>query len=271
MAEIEYSVGLAYRRLAALPLPARRRAVMALLGGQHRVNRLLRGRPPGGGHAEIFQKVLRLSRREALRLERDAQIHDVAAEVEWLSILARNTRGIRADADRTRVDGAAVMERVAGTGRPVIFAPMHMGAYVLGNCHLMLTYFPDRPMLILRQRDDQVMETKVLERIRDFGVDMRFLQVAQRADFLKAVRFGQQGAVIVVFCDLPPSYGSPAPMPMFGLETSFAFGIESLAKLTSATVVPWCSTMGPDGDVIRISRPSRSRAPAATSAPMRPA
>lgn len=130
-----------------------------------------------------------------------------------------------------------------------------MGAYVVGLAALMLRHFPGRPMLVLRQRDDMAMETEVIERLREVDVDVRFLNVGNRSDFLSAVRFAQKGAVIVVFCDLDPSYGAPAEMPMFGLPFRFAFGTDTLARLTGATVVPVATTMDDTGDTVRLGQP----------------
>ena len=171
----------------------------------------------------------------------------------------RPIAAIRRDIDRVTVSDPAVMERVAATGRPVILAPLHMGAYVLGLAALTLRYFPGRPMLVLRQRDDMVLETEVMERLRETGADMRFLNVSNRADFLSAVRYAQKGAVIVTFCDLDPSYGAPADMPMFGLPFRFAFGTDTLARLTGATVVPVATTMDDHGDTVGLGQPFEVR------------
>lgn len=241
-------------RLAGLPLTWRRRALRALVA-----SRRLLGRDKGDGFAATFESVLRLPRREALRLSREAIHHDLASEIEWCAMHRRPIAAIRRDIDRVTVSDPAVMERVAATGRPVILAPLHMGAYVLGLAALTLRYFPGRPMLVLRQRDDMVLETEVMERLRETGADMRFLNVSKRADFLSAVRYAQKGAVIVTFCDLDPSYGAPAEMPMFGLPFRFAFGTDALARLTGATVVPVATTMDDHGDTVRLGQPFEVR------------
>ncbi len=243
-----------YARLASLPLVWRRRAVRALVAG-----RRLLGRQAGDGFAATFESVLRLPRREALRLSREAVHHDLATEIEWCALHKRPVAAIQRDIDRVSVTDPAVMERVAATGRPVILAPLHMGAYVLGLAALMLRYFPGRPMLVLRQRDDMALETEVIERLREVDVDVRFLNVGNKSDFLSAIRFAQKGAVIVVFCDLDPSYGAPAEMPMFGLPFRFAFGSDTLARLTGATVVPLATTMAQTGDTVGLGQPFEVR------------
>ncbi len=243
-----------YARLANLPLAWRRRALRILVTG-----RRLLGRTDGTSFAATFESVLRLPRREALRLSREAVLHDVASEIEWCALHTRPIAAIQRDVARVQVTDPAVMERVAAIGRPVILAPLHMGAYVLGLAALMVRYFPGRPMLVLRQRDDMAMETEVIERLREVDVDVRFLTVSERAGFLSAVRFGQKGAVIVVFCDLDPSYGAPAEMPMFGLPFRFAFGTDTLARLTGATVVPIATTMDDHGDTVGLGQPFEVR------------
>ncbi|WP_288587907.1 hypothetical protein [uncultured Methylobacterium sp.] len=247
-----------YARLAGLPLAWRRRVLRSVLAARGLAARL-RGRTDEAGFAATFESVLRLPRREALRLSRKAARHDVASEIEWCALHRRPVAAILRDVARVSVAEPAVMERVAASGRPVILAPLHMGAYVLGLAALMVRYFPGRPMLVLRQRDDMVMETQVIERLREIDVDVRFLNVSERGDFLSAIRFAQKGAVIVVFCDLDPSYGAPAEMPMFGRPFRFAFGTDTLARLTGATVVPLATTMDDDGDTVGIGRPFEVR------------
>ena len=254
MAGETFGIGAGIRALVRLPLPLRRRA-LRLAHGLGGLAGRARGKGEGTGHAGLFTRILRLPRSEALRLERAAALHDRMTEAEWAALLLRSLPAIRRDLRHVRVEEPATFARLAETGRPVILAPLHMGAYVGGLAHTMLTYFPDRPMLVLRQRDDMPLETAVIERIREVGVEMRFLQVGNRKDFLSAVRFARKGAVIVVFCDLDPSYGAPAAMPIFGLPTRFAFGTDTLARLTDAVVVPWVTEMAMDGDTIRIGTP----------------
>ncbi|KQT59919.1 hypothetical protein ASG52_19500 [Methylobacterium sp. Leaf456] len=254
MAGDAFGLGMAGRSLVRLPLPLRRRAVLLVHHWTDAVERL-RGRDTGTGHAALFMRILRMPRAEALRLERAAALHDRMTETEWAALLLRDIRASQRDLRHIRVEEPETLTRLAETGRPVILAPLHMGAYVAGLAHTMLSYFPGRPMLVLRQRDDMPMETAVIERIREVGVEMRFLQVGNRKDFLSAVRFARKGAVIVVFCDLDPSYGAPAAMPIFGMPTRFAFGTDTLARLTDAVVVPWVTEMEPGGDTVRIGTP----------------
>ncbi len=107
-----------YARLASLPLAWRRRGLHALVTG-----RRLLAKDAGDGFAATFESVLRLPRREAMRLSREAVLHDVASEIEWCALHKRSIAAIQRDIGRVRVTDPAVMERVAATGRPVILAP----------------------------------------------------------------------------------------------------------------------------------------------------
>lgn len=107
-----------YARLASLPLAWRRRALRALVASRH-----LLDRNKGDGFAATFESVLRLPRREALRLSREAVHHDAATEIEWCAMHKRPVAAIRRDIDRVNVTDPAAMARVAATGRPVILAP----------------------------------------------------------------------------------------------------------------------------------------------------
>lgn len=247
MTEIDTRIGFLARRIAGLPLRMRRRVLRATFT----LSGLLRGFEKSG-HARLFQRVLRQSSREARRLEREVNLHNLQTEAEWLALLVRSVPALLRDTRHVAVSDPAALERVAATGRPVILTPLHMGAYVFSLASLMVRFFPGRPLLVLRQRDDMPLETAVIERIREVGVAMRFHQVTDRMGFLEAVRFARNGAVIVNFCDLDPAYGAPAPMPVLGLDTRFAFGTDTLARLTNALVVPLACTMEPEGDLVRV-------------------
>jgi phosphatidylinositol dimannoside acyltransferase len=236
--------------LAKLPILGRR---FALRGLFHLAALTRRG--ARAGLAAHFERVLRLPRREALRLDREAAFHDALAELEWLALHTRSHAGIRRDLTRVTVRSPDVLAQLAAGGAPVILAPLHMGPYVLGLLKTLLTFFPDRSLLILRRRDDRPMETQVMQRIAEFGIPVRFLTVTDRSGYLPAIRYARQRAVLVVFGDLPPSYGRPASMPILGLPTRFAFGVETLAHLTGATVVPLAITGHGGGAVVTPRNP----------------
>ncbi|MCJ2097987.1 hypothetical protein [Methylobacterium sp. E-046] len=241
--------------VASLPIRARRRALRSLF----HLTALTRG-GARAGLSPCFERVLRLPRREAVRLDREAAFHDALAEMEWLSLHRRSLTGIRSDLDHVSVRSPEILTHLASRGEPVILAPLHMGPYVLGLLKILLTFFPDRSLLVLRRRDDRPLETRVMQRITEFGIPVRFLTVTDRSGYLPAVRFARQSAVLVVFGDLPPSYGRPAAMPVLGLPTAFAFGIETLAHLTGATVVPLAVAARAGGSIVMPSDPFTVRA-----------
>ena len=250
MAEQSPRISAVAALVAKLPIRARRRALRTLF--------YLTATRRGGaraGLAPYFERVLRLPRREAMRLDREAAFHDALAEMEWLSLHSRSLAGIRRDLGHVSVSAPEVLERLAARDEAVILAPLHMGPYVLGLLKTLLTFFPDRSLLVLRRRDDRPMETQVMQRIAEFGIPVRFLTVTDRSGYLPAIRFARHRAVIVVFGDLPPSYGRPAAMPVLGLPTAFAFGVETLAHLTGGTVVPLAVTARAGGSVVMPSTP----------------
>ncbi len=238
-----------HRRIASLPLAARRHAL--------RASWLVKtgfGRHGGFGLDTTLCKTLRLGNRESRRLDREIAFHDTLTELEWLSLLVRSTDELIADARHVSTEGEATLARAAASGAPVILAPLHMGNYVFGLAATMRTYFPGRRMLILRARDDHEADTRVMERIREIGTEMRFLQVSDKASYAEAVRFVRQGAVVIYFIDLPPSYGGPVDVNLLGQPMQLALGIDSLARVANATVVPLSVTSSLIGDTVHVGR-----------------
>lgn len=237
------------RRLASLPLATRRR----LLRGVWLARTTFRAEA-GLALNDTLRHALRLSSREARRLDREIAFHDTLTELEWLALLVRSTDQLVADSFRVETEGAATLTRAAASGAPVILAPLHMGNYVFGLAATMRTFFPGRRMLILRARDDHEADTRVMERIREIGIEMRFLQVSDKASYAEAVRFVRQGAVVIYFVDLPPSYGGAVDVDLFGRPMQIALGIDSLARVANATVVPISVTSSLAGDRVNVGR-----------------
>lgn len=236
--------------VAGLPLRIRR----GLLRASWRARRLSRT-PPGFGLAPVFESLLRVPRAEAARLDGEAVYADRLQELEWLALLNRPHRDIAADLRRLRVAGRALFERAATGGKPVILAPIHMGCFVLPLAGLIHNTFRGRRMLILRAREDHPLETRVMERINEAGVEMRFLNVRDKQDYIDAIRFARTGSVIVSFLDLPASYGVAADTTLFGRPVRLGLGIDGLARLTEGTVIPLSVTSGVAGDELHASEP----------------
>jgi KDO2-lipid IV(A) lauroyltransferase len=192
---------------------------------------------------------------EADRLQREVAFQDLLATLGWSSLRHVDRASFERDIRAIEIPDEAVLAQIARDRKPIMLAPLHMGAFALPFARIMRDYFADRPMLILRAREDRPEETTVMRRISELGIDMRFLNIANKQNYLDAVRFARTGAVIVSFCDLPATYGSPEPVQMFGQRCELAMGIASLARVTEATVVPIAVYSSINGDRVRIGQP----------------
>lgn len=237
-------------RVAALPLRLRRRALRTLWLAQRVTRRL-----PARGVAPILRQTLRLPRAEAGRLDAETAFSDDLYGLEWLSLVTRSHADIVADWQSVRFADPELIRRVASSGKPVILAPLHMGCFALPFARLIHDFFRDRRMLILRAREDRAVETRVMHRISEMGMEMRFLNVRDKQDYIDAIRFARTGSVIVSFVDLPASYGGPVETTLFGRPIRLAMGIDSLARLTEAAVLPLSITSDCAGDTVRCGQP----------------
>ena len=238
---------------AGMPLYWRRRAMRAYWRTE-----CLTGRADRFGLRPVFRSVLRLPDEDAARVDREIAYHDLIGAAEWASLLRRSKSQIHRDTDRTTIRDRGLLERLARSRQPVILAPLHMGCFALPFARIMHDHFIDRSMLILRAREDLPQETAAMRRISEIGIDMRFLNVRDKQNYVDAVRFARAGAVIVSFVDLPASYGGPAPVKLFGRDARLAMGIGSLARLTEATVVPLAVRSSMAGDIVDFGRPFQS-------------
>jgi len=237
-------------RFARLPVRIRRTAIRAFW----RVQCLL-GRSPNFGLKPLFRSVLRMPSREADRLQREIGYQDLIATIGWSSLQHMDRASFERDVAAIDIPDGDVLAQLARDRKPIMLTPLHMGSFALPFARIMRDYFADRPMLILRARQDRVEETAVMRRITELGIDMRFLNIADKQTYLDAVRFARNGAVIVCFCDLPASYGSPEPVELFGQQCEIAMGIASLARVTGATIVPVAVHSSIAGDSVRIGQP----------------
>ncbi|HEY8065012.1 MAG TPA: hypothetical protein VIF40_09820 [Methylosinus sp.] len=236
--------------IARLPLRARRRALRLAWRAAASAKRL-----PDFEIDSGFRRFLRLSGIEAERLNREAVFHDRLVSLEWLAMLRRTVRQLESDARFAHIDGEDTLAHVAATGKPIILAPIHMGCFALVFGKMMQRFFHDRPMLILRAREDRETETAVMQRIGEIGIDMRLLNVKEKANYVDAARFARNGAVIVYFVDLPGSYGGSFDASLFGQQVKLAMGIDSFARITEGIVVPARVRSTLDGDEMRLGAP----------------
>ncbi len=213
---------------------------------------------PPLGLGQVLTYAIRVSSVEAARIDAEVQFQDLLSTLEWAAVLRRSKSDLICDIQTISFDNSSLLKQLSQSRKPVIFAPLHMGCFALPFAKLMFEYFADRPMLILRAREDRPEETLAMQRISEIGVDMRFLNVGRKQNFLEAIRFARAGAVIVTFIDLPASYGSPASVSLFGKPAGLAMGLPSLARVTGASVVPLSVQSSVNGDVVRIGRPFES-------------
>jgi phosphatidylinositol dimannoside acyltransferase len=236
--------------ISRLPLRVRRRALRLWWSAARTTARL-----PDPGVADLLTYVLHVSNSEARRIAQEIVYQDMVAGVEWGAVLKRSRTGFESDLETTFFPDREVIEQVSRDGNPVIFAPLHMGCFLLPFARIMLDHFKDRRMLILRAKEDNPQQTQAMRRLLDLGIEMRFLNVNDKSKYLDAIRFAREGAVMVSFVDLPASYGAPAPVTLFGRPIQLAMGIGGLARLTEATVIPMAVRSSVDGDVVNIGQP----------------
>jgi KDO2-lipid IV(A) lauroyltransferase len=195
---------------------------------------------------------------EAARLHREVVFQDLVAALGWSHLLHLDATTYQRDFATVVIEDDAILAQLARDRRPIILSPLHMGAYALPFARIMHDYFRNRPMLILRAREDRPEETRAMQRIAELGIDMRFLNIANKQSFLDAIRFARNGAVIVCFGDLPGSYGSPCETTLFGHPAELAMGLGSLARVAEATVLPVAVYSDVSGDRVVFGKPFQS-------------
>jgi lauroyl/myristoyl acyltransferase len=236
--------------VARLPLWARRRALRLAWRYQQ-----LAKRPVGFGYNRYFRDVLRLSHAEAQRLDRESIYHDDLLSLEWLAMLLRSTEQVSQDASCVDIVDPNLLAQLSQSQKSVVLAPVHTGFFALAFARLMRDYFPGRRMLILRASDDSEIETRVIKRICEIGVDIRFLNIAHKNNYIDAARYGREGAVIVFFIDLPGTFGGAYDTELFGAPAQLALGVVSFARMIEATVAPLAIHSSLDGDTLSLGQP----------------
>jgi phosphatidylinositol dimannoside acyltransferase len=236
--------------LAHLPLGIRRPALYALW----RMGLTVR-REVGYGLEPTIIRSLKMSERQARQIAVEYDFHDMLQGMEWYASTLKNERQVRADFRHTKVDDPDMLHRLASTGDPVILAPLHMGIFPLGILYVLMHFFPARRVLVLRARDDLPENTAAMARLSEVASELRILNTNNEAEFLDAMRFARKGAVVVCLFDLPPSYGSPAEMSLFGEPASMALGMDSMARMLKAVVMPMAVRSRFNGETILCGQP----------------
>ncbi|GEO98954.1 LpxL/LpxP family acyltransferase [Methylobacterium haplocladii] len=219
--------------LGRLPLAARRRALRLLWRGT-----LPFRSEVGFGLQPVVEHYLKVGRKAAQRIAVEHDYHDTLLIMEWHANIHRSRRQLIGDSARTRVNDPALIERIAASGDTVILAPIHMGVFPSGITHVVWKYFAGRRLLVLRARDDLAENNAAMDRLRDVASEFRILNTRNEADFVDAMRFARKGGVVVSLLDLPETYGIPADTTLFGEPAAIALGLDAMARMLKAVVVP---------------------------------
>ena len=238
------------RYLASLPLPYRRR----LLRFGWRLSLPFR-REVGFGLEPILEQRLRVGRAGAREIAVEHDFHDYLQQLEWLASTKRSVDAMVAESHRVRVSDHDLARRIADSGQSVILAPMHMGIFPLGISNMLWRYFRGRRLLVLRAREDHAINNLAMDRLKAVAGEIRILNTRNQAEFMDAMRYARQGAVVVSLIDLPRSYGVPAPVSLFGMPSGIALGLDSMARMLKAVVVPMAVHSHLDGDDIILGQP----------------
>jgi KDO2-lipid IV(A) lauroyltransferase len=237
------------RSLARLPVSYRRK----LLRAGWRVT--LPFRDAGFGLEPILEDSLRLGSAAARRIAIEHDFHDLLQQLEWLASARRPEEAIVADAHRISIADPSLLERIADSGQSVILAPLHMGIFPLGVSYVLWKYFRGRRLLVLRAREDHEINNLAMERLKWISDEIRILNTRNPAEFMDAMRYARKGAVVISLIDLPRSYGVPAPVSLFGMPSAIALGLDSMARMLKAVVVPMAVRSHLDGDEVMLGQP----------------
>ena len=219
--------------LARLPLSVRRVILRALWRG----TLPLRGQV-GFDLEPAFERFLKVGTAEARRMALEHDFQDLLLIMEWYASIGRSHRQMTEDVARVRVSDAALVERIAGSSDVVILAPMHMGSFPFGITYVLWKYFAGRRLLVLRARDDLAGNNVAMDRMREIASELRIMNTRNEAEFIDGMRFIRKGGVVVSLIDLPQSYGSPAEVSLFGHDAAIAFGLDAMARMLKAVVLP---------------------------------
>lgn len=236
--------------LTRLPLPVRRRLLRLLW----RVALPFRGKV-GFGLEPALQRHLRIGAGPARRLALDHDYQDLLLVMEWQASILRSRRQLERDARHVRIMDPGLAERIAGNGDVVILAAMHMGVFSIGITALVYTYFRGRRLLVLRAREDLEENNAAMDRLREIAGEFRILNTRREEDFLDAMRFIRKGGVVISLIDLPESYGSPADTVLFGEPAVIAMGLDAMARMLKAVVLPMTVRSLSSRDEVVFGRP----------------
>ena len=187
-----------------------------------------------------LEHILRLPSREALRVAKSADYLDMLSMLEWAACHYQPRDEMIKDSDLVQVENEAAVQRLSGEQRPIIFAPIHAGAYIFSIVTLIYRHFRGRRILVLRNKTTEV-DSIIIKRVTEIGSEVRFMFTQDKGSFVDALRYARRDAIIVCFVDLPASYGEPYDIELFGRPARIALGIEKLARACNAPILPIAS------------------------------
>lgn len=238
------------KTVARLPLRARRHALAAFWKASAPVRK-----DPGFELEPVLRRALRVGSGPGRRIARELEFHDVLQKMEWYAGTIMSREQALSDFRRVQVPEHELLSRIAETGEPVVLAPIHMGIFPFALTVLLWRYFAGRRVLILRARDDLEENNIGMERIAEIASEMRILNTRDESAFLEAMRFARKGGVVISLIDLPPDYGSPARTQLFGEPASIALGLDAMARMLKAVVVPLAVVSSLRGETVALGQP----------------
>ncbi len=205
--------------------------------------------------AELLMFTLRIKKSEALKIDREYIFHDLLQGMEWLVMSARSRADILRDIQHVKFADEDLMKRLSSINAPVILSPLHMGAFPIAIAGTIQNYFRDRKVLLLRAREDNETNKAAISRLIETSAGLRILNIHKKDEYIDALRFARDGALIISFLDLPGSYGSPERTTLFNRPANLALGVESLSRIMKGCVVPLAVNSSLTGDIVNIGTP----------------
>lgn len=238
-------------KIARLPLRQRRLLfwlVWQVLRSQHK--------PFEQYITELLSDVLDMPVRQARQLGCWHAFYDALNRLERATFKFRSVEQLATDFNLSSIVNEAPLARLAADPqRSVILAPIHMGAYILAMAGLIHRHFRGHRVLIIRNREDDEEATVILQRIREIGCDVRFMNIKNKASFVDCLRFARKNCIVVCFVDLPETCGVAADVELFRRPARLAIGIDQLARAIDAPITTMSVASHIQGDVVTLGQP----------------
>ena len=240
----------AIKACSGLTLPQRRKLLRTAFRAGH-----FTGKIKSYDLGDLLIHTLRVNRAESRKLEFEYTYHDMLQGMEWLVMSSKSHTELLRDAPCVSYADESLFKRLSAMNAPIILSPMHMGAFPVAIAATLHQYFRDRKVLILRAKEDNETNKAAMSRLAETSAGLRVLNIYNKADYVDALRYARDGAVVISFIDLPGSYGSPETTTLFNAPAQIALGIEALARIIKGCVVPMAVSSSNTGDTVKIGTP----------------